>query len=328
MSNLLEAFVDMSPFDREEKCAKFTIDEPDVPFILRNITVPEREYTLSFWAKADTDRSITAARVEKNIGIDWTYHIVTFKAPTKNVEFKFETGGFYYIYHPKLETGNKATDWSPAPEDMATGEDLGNVDDKYDAVDAKVEELRADIQLLDGKIVSTVFDEDGNATSVIQSGKGWTFDLGNVGKTIEDVSKLIGEFEGFDEEDTISSLIRALKDDLSGVSTDVGEIQTNGTSFIQVDRSGEEARIFLGNVTDEGELGKYKLCITQTSIEFYVEEKIPTYISNRGMVTDNIEIDEEFRQNFIEDGEVQGGFVWATRSNGNYGLSWKKGVSE
>lgn len=50
--------------------------------------------------------------------------------------------GYVYAYAPKLEKGIKSTDWTPAPEDMATAEDIT--------------ETKASIQVLDNKITSNV----------------------------------------------------------------------------------------------------------------------------------------------------------------------------
>ena len=62
----------------------------------------------------------------------------------------------------------------------------------------------------------------------------------------------------------------------------------------------------------------FKLMITNTRIMFRVGSDVPTYIHNKGLATENIEVENELRQ---------GGFVWKIRSNGNLGLIWK-GVDE
>ena len=58
----------------------------------------------------------------------------------------------------------------------------------------------------------------------------------------------------------------------------------------------------------------FKLLITNTRIMFREGPDTPTYINTSGLVTKNIEVEEEVRQ---------GGFVWRIHGNGNLGLIWK-----
>lgn len=58
-----------------------------------------------------------------------------------------------------------------------------------------------------------------------------------------------------------------------------------------------------------------KHVITNTKSVFIDGETVKTRVDTEGVYTDNVTVNEEFRQ---------GGFVWATRENGNYGLIWKE----
>lgn len=66
----------------------------------------------------------------------------------------------------------------------------------------------------------------------------------------------------------------------------------------------------------------FKQVITNTKTLFMDGSNVGTEINTEGVHTDNITVDKEIRHN-----NQTGGFVWAFRSNGNYGLSWKKDVS-
>lgn len=87
------------------------------------------EYTISFWAKADRNvmvasESGTSRRYNANVTTEWGYYsgIITFASDNRTL-YIYPLGdntATLYINSPKLEEGNKATDWSPAPEDMAT----------------------------------------------------------------------------------------------------------------------------------------------------------------------------------------------------------------
>lgn len=62
----------------------------------------------------------------------------------------------------------------------------------------------------------------------------------------------------------------------------------------------------------------FRQVITNIKTQFMDGAVVKTTIDKDGMTTDNLTINNEFRQ---------GGFVWASRPNGNYGLSWVKGVT-
>lgn len=87
----------------------------------------------------------------------------------------------------------------------------------------------------------------------------------------------------------------------------------------------------IGTVTDENgdqkpcvELSEgdtnFKQVITNTKTMFMDGSKVGTVIDTEGVHTDNLSVDKELRHN---NANQTGSFVWAFRSNGNYGLSWK-----
>lgn len=62
----------------------------------------------------------------------------------------------------------------------------------------------------------------------------------------------------------------------------------------------------------------FKQVITNANTQFMDGETIKTTIDKDGIQSDNITVNNELRQ---------GGFIWASRPNGNYGLTWVKGVT-
>ena len=62
----------------------------------------------------------------------------------------------------------------------------------------------------------------------------------------------------------------------------------------------------------------FRQVITNTKTQFMDGDVAKTTIDTDGVKTDNMTVNGEFRQ---------GGFIWASRPNGNYGLSWVKGVT-
>lgn len=87
----------------------------------------------------------------------------------------------------------------------------------------------------------------------------------------------------------------------------------------------------IGTITDENgdqkpcvELSEgdtsFKQVITNTKTMFMDGKNVGTEIDTDGVHTDNLTVDKEIRHN---NRDKTGSFVWAFRSNGNYGLSWK-----
>ena len=82
-------------------------------------------YTLSFVAKASSNLKLNVYRAgtaqgigEINLSTEWKKFEMTYTATgTGSVTFKLNSAGTLYLANIKLELGNKATDWTPAPED-------------------------------------------------------------------------------------------------------------------------------------------------------------------------------------------------------------------
>lgn len=68
----------------------------------------------------------------------------------------------------------------------------------------------------------------------------------------------------------------------------------------------------------------FKQVITNTKTMFMDGSRVGTEIDAEGVHTDNLSVDTEIRHNNIN---KTGSYVWAFRSNGNYGLSWKSEVN-
>lgn len=87
-------------------------------------------YTFSMYVKTDTPFSMEVGYRENkakthgdvDVTTEWKRIVITFTtteiATTGRYIYWYPNGNNVYFSHPKLETGNKATDWSPAPEDI------------------------------------------------------------------------------------------------------------------------------------------------------------------------------------------------------------------
>lgn len=116
-----------NPFGKPDTCARFAIDDVTDPFSLNEIMVVGQRYTLGFWVKSDTDCALRICGKVFDVTSKWKQQVMVFEAEKEELDFEFLNATTYYIYHPKLEIGNKATDWSPSPEDAE--DRIDNVDE-------------------------------------------------------------------------------------------------------------------------------------------------------------------------------------------------------
>lgn len=261
----------------------------------------------------------------------------------------YNTGNIPSVKNVKLEKGNKATDWTPAPEDMTSKDEFVDTLDGYytkeateaaisvksdeitSSVNKTVEELQATDEATAERVTASesaikqlsdsisMLVTDGNGASLMtQTENGWTFCTAEIedavkkaSESLDTVAKDLGSTDA-----AVEVLQQAVKD--IEAKTDYVKIST----YTYTDESGTqktEPCIELGETDSE-----YKLLITNSQILFKVGSNTPTRIDTEGLITENITVEKELRQT---NENVSGYFVWAMRSNGNYGLSWKEGES-
>jgi hypothetical protein len=136
--NTLSKIIIPSPAALEEECASFAIDDTTSPFVLYNLTTPGESYTLSLWIRSNSEGSILVRGTTILTTSEWSKHVVTYTASDTYLKIFFNTTDTYNIYHPKLESGNKATDYTTAPEDI-DGRLDDIADDIRDTIDEEVQ---------------------------------------------------------------------------------------------------------------------------------------------------------------------------------------------
>lgn len=201
----------------------------------------------------------------------------------------------------KVEIGNKATDWTPAPEDMATEQDVDKVLAAAEAAQETASNAETLIQQLSHSISMLV--TDGNGTSLMtQTEDGWTFSTADIQANVAEVAELLDTLTNNlgSTDNTVDVLERAV--------ADLGEI----AEYVKIGTYENEPCIELGESDSE-----FKMRITNTRILFMEGSNIVAHISNQSLHIKKAVIEEELQQ---------GDFVWQIRSNGNLGLIWK-GVS-
>ena len=188
--NTIQSYTTISPLGIEEECAKFVIDDVATPFVLHNVMLMPQTYSFSFWAKADALSSLNIMGNDVSITTDWTKHTIIFYSEQSDLHIVFDTNTTFYMYHTKLEVGNTATDWSPAPEDVndtinAKGEELGQV-----IINQAESTIKDANKYTDGKLENYV-DKDRLETFEKEISAQLEVDRDKVGITIESITKQV-----------------------------------------------------------------------------------------------------------------------------------------
>lgn len=139
--NTLASVTMTDPYGKVSECIQFTIDDVTDPFVLDDIMAIGRQYTFSLWLMSDSDASLSVVGDTFVSSNAWSKYHITFTADGTDLLLNFDTAGVYYIYHPQLEIGNVATDWTPAPEDLDPSDVLGETNERVQTIYESVSEL-------------------------------------------------------------------------------------------------------------------------------------------------------------------------------------------
>lgn len=183
-----------------------------------------------------------------------------------------------------------------------------------DDATTRVNAAELTIDTINACIASLVVGSDGESL-MIQTEDGWQFNMGNIQDTLNTTSNnlntltnTVGSVEG-----TVNSLQEAV-DDL-GVLAEYVRI----TTYYNEETQNNEPCIELGESDSD-----FKVLITNTRILFMEGSSTPTYIKDNTLMTNNVEVKNELRQNYTNSsGTEVGHWIWSVRQNGNYGLMWK-----
>ena len=211
--------------------------------------------------------------------------------------------GDLYFKNLKLEKGNKPTDWSPAPEDVdgkidAAQESASNAQTTANNNVTRLNDVFMNIDRINAMMSTLVTGQNGE-TLMTQTDNGWTFNMAAIQNNL---SQLTANYNSLNNDvNAAENMIARLNQSV----TDLGEY----TDYITFGVDNGKPCIILGE-TDSS----FKVLITNTDIRFMDGSIAPATISNKALnITDAV----------INGSLQQGGFVWESRSNGNYGLIWK-----
>lgn len=216
--------------------------------------------------------------------------------------------GEVWVTGIKLEYGNKATDWTPAPEDMATTVAVENAQTAADnaqstaiATETRVTSAELSIDAINNAITNLVIGDDGH-TRMSVTEDGVFFDITTLETQLDDAAIALTELSG--RSDVADKAI----ENLNSIAADLGE----KTAYINMttDDSGNPC-IELGKSDND-----FKVRITNTAVEFLEGSDKIAYVSNKTLY-----IERAIIKNELQIGEGTG-FVWRKRKNNNMGLRW------
>lgn len=172
--------------------------------------------TFSAWTPVfDTDHVYTKTFIADHTRVDTeaVYDRLTAYVGPSNA-----TRGTNTIYWIKIEKGTKATDWTPAPEDVQQGIDAaqGTADDAYE----KASSLEVTVDAIEGRVqdaegdISTLTQTSNSLSSRVSTAEG---DISSLEQTASSLASRISSAEG-----DISSLEQTAE----GISSTVGQVSS------------------------------------------------------------------------------------------------------
>lgn len=243
---------------------------------------------LTFMAKAESGATLYAGRAGTNgasgfsVTTSWKRFEKNFAAGLSG-SLTFYGAGTFYITNVKLETGNKATDWTPAPEDVeqtigdVSSSLQGSVDGLHDSL-VGVESGLADTQQKVDEAYEITTENSTRITELLQTAAGFEFNFQELTETITQLG--------------------------DQTSTEYSE-RLKYIKFI-------DGEIWLGRDPDPGQ-DDFKVVIGNQKISFLQNNIEVAYISNDRLYITNARITTRL--------EI-GNFAFFPRSNGNMTLRY------
>ena len=286
-------------------------------------------YTLSFYIKASSetllrweplvdlqtiingrkDHSISTEWQKISIQYKWTYtskHTICFYVEQQSDE-PIEIN----ISSPKIELGNKVTDWTPAPEDL---EDM--ISDAQSTANNALNRANGAYSEIDSinSTISNIVKDDNGMVSVVQGSNGLQIDMSQVTKKLNDAINDLKDTLTKEESD---SLKEELQEQISKLDTK--------TAYISIGQDDEgKPTIILGSNDSE-----FKVRITNKSIDFMKNDEVIAFANGDAFfnLKTVIQNDVQIGGSLASDGKtfVGPGFIWKTRESGNMGLTYIAG---
>lgn len=212
----------------------------------------------------------------------------------------------------KIEKGNKATDWTPAPEDIA--EDIGTAQNAADLGIDRIAAFEAELKILADSINSFVRNGETDTGSYVkQTADGlYYFDISEIENNLSSIANSL---------DTLDGLVLDAEGKIDIINSTVEALRARTEYIKSYTNENDQPCLELG----EGD-SFFKVYITNTEIKFADGTSVPAYISNKKLMIENAVVKEELQFGDDAAEDISGVWVWKRRKNGNLGLMWKGGA--
>ncbi|MBU7546384.1 beta strand repeat-containing protein [Leuconostoc mesenteroides] len=223
------------------------------------INIPSgTQVTVSFWAKASvngakfhSEPNGSYASYNPTLSTSWTRYSYTFKLTSATIYFMgVDAGTIYYLDDVKIETGNIATDWTPAPEDVdsATAKAQLTADQATTALsnyktdaDGRITKAQSDITQTAKDVTTKVSQTDYNAktgdlsTSVSKAQQTADSAVTTIGNYKTSNDNRVKATETSIAQNTKDITLRATSTDLDSAKTDynaqIAQVKVNADSI-------------------------------------------------------------------------------------------------
>ena len=229
---------------------------------------------------------------------------VAMSIQTNNITLDDENS-YLDMYAPKVEIGNKATAWTPAPEDIDENIETvsayaQNVANELLTAKGQLTAATTRIDSLQGIIENFVKDDNGMVT-VTQTGSGMQIDMTQATNRI---NQLLTAIESAVTEGEANQLRSELLAAIQAVQS--------RTAYINATQDAQGRPVITLGATDS----PFKVEITNEAINFIQNGQIIAYANGQKFYNLRTVVQQD-----VQIG-IGPGFIWKTRDSGNMGLTW------
>lgn len=220
--------------------------------------------------------------------------------------------GTVTISNFKIEKGNKATDWSPAPEDVAN--DAASKADQALAAAKSYSDSQLSVQA--DRITSAVsqIDSLGERTSTLeQTAEGFTVSLGTVDAKAGEAASAAAAAQS--TADTAKTDVSVVQQGVDSNDSDIRNLNSRLTdeinarkSFMRFSEESSDPTLTLGQTDSPAQVK-----LTNKQLQFLYLATVVAYMSGDALLINNARILQQL---------ILGGFAVVPRSNGNLSLKW------
>jgi len=213
------------------------------------------EYTVSLLMKADEETTVkiqnsNTSWLSCDVTTEWKLFTVTIKPTNSNtIGFFNSSASTFYMAYVKIEKGNKATDWSPAPEDMVTAVQFNTLSQTLDSTVSRIGNAEGNISALQqtsDSFATRISNAEGNISSLTQTTNGLqTTVSGKVDKTtynsfvtqtntaLQSKLSVQDAASTYATQSSLTQTANSLTSQITSVQTNLNNLQIGGRNLIK-----------------------------------------------------------------------------------------------